>query len=236
MILVSILGDSISTYEGFNPPGYAVFYDKTMQERNGMYSVYDTWWAKVNQALHAYLCVNNSYSGSMVSGISFPSGVSNERLSNLRTEKYIPDYIFIYLGFNDFGRGIRITSDNKRMSFPPNPEFFEDAYDIMLKTVKSYNPMSKIVCGTLIRTKIKGKTEWDFPEKYAGIEFEDYNNVIRYTSQKNGCYLADVGLSGVRYETLDGSHPTKDGHITIAESWIRCLTELDLIKPATETI
>ena len=58
MRLVSIVGDSISTFEGFNPPGYAVFYDKEMIERNGLRTVYDTWWAKVNQALHAFLCVN----------------------------------------------------------------------------------------------------------------------------------------------------------------------------------
>ena len=35
MRLVSIVGDSISTFEGFNPPGYAVFYDKEMIEQNG---------------------------------------------------------------------------------------------------------------------------------------------------------------------------------------------------------
>ena len=59
MILVSIIGDSISTFEHYNPPDYAVFYDKEKQALNGMTSVYDTWWAKVNQALHANLCVNN---------------------------------------------------------------------------------------------------------------------------------------------------------------------------------
>ena len=55
MRLVSIIGDSISTYEGYNPSGYAVFYDQEMCARNGLKSVYDTWWAKVNQFLHAYL-------------------------------------------------------------------------------------------------------------------------------------------------------------------------------------
>ena len=32
---VSILGDSISTFEGCNPHGYAVFYDKEMQKIRG---------------------------------------------------------------------------------------------------------------------------------------------------------------------------------------------------------
>ncbi len=56
-MFVSILGDSISTYSGYNPKGYTVFYDAEMQKRNGLYSAYDTWWAKVNQELRAYLCV-----------------------------------------------------------------------------------------------------------------------------------------------------------------------------------
>ena len=60
MKLVSVFGDSISTFNGFNPNGYAVYYDREQQIANGLNSVYDTWWAKVNQALHAFLCVNNS--------------------------------------------------------------------------------------------------------------------------------------------------------------------------------
>lgn len=82
-MFVSILGDSISTYNGFNPHGYAVFYDEEMQKRNGLNSVYDTWWAKVNQELRAYLCVNNSYSGSRVSGMDFPAGCCLERIMHL---------------------------------------------------------------------------------------------------------------------------------------------------------
>ena len=87
-MLVSFLGDSISTYSGFNPKGYAVFYDEEMQRCNGLNSVYDTWWAKVNLALHAYLCVNNSYSGSRVSGVEFPAGCCSERIMHLHTPKY----------------------------------------------------------------------------------------------------------------------------------------------------
>ena len=92
-MFVSILGDSISTYSGFNPEGYAVFYDEEMPLRNGLNSVYDTWWAKDNQELNAFLRVNNSYSGSMVSGDEFPAGCCRERLMHLHTSEYIPDLI-----------------------------------------------------------------------------------------------------------------------------------------------
>lgn len=36
MLLFSILGDSISTYTGYNPCGYAVFYDDKKCIRNGI--------------------------------------------------------------------------------------------------------------------------------------------------------------------------------------------------------
>lgn len=39
MKYVSILGDSISTYQNFNPDGYAVFYDYEKQIGTGVYSV-----------------------------------------------------------------------------------------------------------------------------------------------------------------------------------------------------
>ena len=227
MTLVSIVGDSVSTYEGYNPEGYAVFYDNKMQVENRMTSVYDTWWAKVNQAMHAYLCVNNSYSGSKVSGVSFPAATSGERLTNLSTKDYSPDVILIYIGFNDFGNGVKVRRDNTNGN--KNLHIFEDAYEHMLVCLKNLYPNTKIVCGTLMRTKIEGNEQWKFPEMFAGIGLENYNDVIRDTVKRQNCYLADVGGLGVRYETLDGSHPTIKGHMTLANAWIMCLKEMNFV-------
>lgn len=233
MRLVSILGDSISTYEGYNPTGYSVFYDKEMQSRNGLTNVYDTWWAKVNQALHAYLCVNNSFSGSRVTGEIFPAAISPERLNNLRTSKYDPDIILIYIGFNDFGHGIKTSQNSLFKSF--NPLLFEDAYNKMLIDIKCIYPTAKVVCGTLMRTRIAGNDNWTFPELYKGTNFEDYNTIIRKVSKKNHCYLADLSARGIRYETVDGSHPTKAGHQEIANAWLSFLTQMDFFRPTIET-
>ncbi|MBQ4512499.1 MAG: hypothetical protein II969_05865 [Anaerolineaceae bacterium] len=232
MILVSIIGDSISTFEGYNPSGYSVFYDTDMQLRNGLTSVYDTWWAKVNQALHAYLCVNNSYSGSRVTGAGFPAASSLERISCLHTRIYRPDMILIYVGFNDFGNGVSIRQ--KKSVFinrKENLSYFEDAYGIMIDRVIERYPRAKVVCGTLMRTRIRNNETWLFPEMYAGEKFEDYNDAIRRIVDIKKVYLADIGSLNIRYETLDGSHPTLEGHQTIADIWIKCLSELALIQP-----
>lgn len=108
---------------------------------------------------------------------------------------------------------------------------FEKAYDSMLKTIKEFYPMAKIICGTLMRTEIKGRNEWNFPECFVGVSLEDYNDAIRRASWKNHCYLADVSVVGAKYETLDGAHPTARGHITIANAWLQCLMALGMLEP-----
>ena len=229
MRFVSIIGDSISTYEGFNPDGYAVFYDRERQIRNNLSSVYDTWWAKVNQALHAYICVNNSYSGSMVSGFGFPAASSEARTGRLHTSRFFPDIILIYIGFNDYGYGVPVRAEGNWGHTIPNWNCFEDAYSQMLSNIKRCYPYATIVCGTLMRTCIAGNDSWSFPENFAGHAFEEYNQAIRRVCKKENCFLADVAAEYPYYETLDGSHPTKNGHITLSKAWISSLSGLGIL-------
>ena len=229
MRFVSIVGDSISTYAGYIPGNYAVFYDYDMQQKNGLTSVYDTWWAKVNQSLHAYLCVNNSYSGSKVTGDTFPAAAAAQRTGGLHTEKYTPDLILIYIGFNDFGNGVPIKAKGFRQYFTHDPACFLDAYSKMLSQIKRNYPDAKIVCGTLVRSALACDMDWKFPECYAGVDFEDYNRAIRQACKKQKCYLADLAALEFRYETLDGSHPTRNGHIALHQAWVRCLSEVGLL-------
>ena len=53
-----------------------------------------------------------------------------------------------------------------------------------------------------------------------------YNDTIRLAVKEEGCLLADLAMSGERYETLDYCHPTKEGHRTIAKLWLNCLNSL----------
>lgn len=223
---VSIVGDSISTYEGYNPKEYAVFYNQEKQRQNGLTSVCDTWWVKVNQAIGAQLCVNDSYSGSKVTGESFPSASSEKRLHNLHNSEQYPDLILFYIGFNDFGSGVPVE---RKMLHPDRDlQFFDQAYEYMISCVDKRYPKAKLVCGTLMRSKIEGDARWNFPEAYAGVKLEQYNHVIRKICKKKKCYLADLSSYNMRYETLDGSHPTKNGHSTIANAWITSLSEMNL--------
>lgn len=235
-MFVSILGDSISTYSGYNPKGYSVYYDEDMQKCNGLKSVYDTWWAKVNQFLGAYLCVNNSYSGSSVSGLVFPAGCCQERVMNMHTSEYTPDLILIYLGFNDFGYGVPISCAPISNKGQTNLQYFEDAYHQMLTGLRYFYSNAKIICATLMRTTLQGNSKWAFPERLCGIRLEEYNDAIRRAAANCHIDLVDLAKFHVsfsdfskrdsRYETLDGTHPTAKGHQMIADEWITCLSNI----------
>ena len=79
----SILGDSISTFEGCNPTGFRVFYEGERCAATGVREARDTWWAQVVDALGGELLANGSFSGSMVEGAGFPAGDSAERVAAL---------------------------------------------------------------------------------------------------------------------------------------------------------
>jgi len=219
MSRISIVGDSISTFQGYNPKGYDVFYDEEKCTINGITSVKDTWWHKVISARKSRLCVNNAYSGSRVSGKTNQSARSDARTSLLHRTFLKPDLILIYIGFNDFGNGIPIR---KPGAVGTGDSFYESYIDMLGKIKRNY-PKSRIVCATLLRTVVKDEPDFIFPEKWQGVAFEDYNNAIRDAVKEMNVELADLAETGIKYETLDGTHPTVSGHNTIAKVWLECI-------------
>ncbi len=63
--LISVYGDSISTYLGYIPAAYACFYPASYAD---VQDVNDTWWQKAINDVGATLCNNASWSGSKVAG------------------------------------------------------------------------------------------------------------------------------------------------------------------------
>lgn len=221
---ISIIGDSISTYYGFVPDGYKVYYNEEIALENQLTSVDDTWWKIVCKHLGAEICVNNSYSGSRVSGNGFPCASSDERTSSLHTEGATPDLILLYIGANDFGRGIGI----KENPFFYKEAIFYDAYKEMLQKIMHNYPDSQIVCATLMKSSVKGNPQWEYPRSKTGISLEEYNEAIREIANNVGVLVADLEALNTPYETLDTLHPTREGHKTIANAWITHLNKMGI--------
>ena len=211
---ISILGDSISTFSGFNPEGYQVFYDPFTQRNLGVHSVNDTWWKKVLHYLDAGLCVNASYSGRRVSGSTAFAGCSLESIRDLSTKKDTPQIILIWLGINDWGFKVPVNRTGIARE-----DSFDRAYRRMLSRIRNMFPKSRIVCGTLMETCIRGSSQ----QGVSLAMVESYNTVIRQFNDDRHIFVADLGKAEMKYETEDGIHPTGRGHGEIARAWITAM-------------
>ena len=76
---ISILGDSISTLEGYNKSPFAEFYNGGHKLLYNVHGISDTWWGMLIEHLSGKLLSNDSYSGTMVS--NNPRGNSVDRKS-----------------------------------------------------------------------------------------------------------------------------------------------------------
>ena len=148
---VSILGDSISTYTGYIPSDYSIFYP----ENGGITDVKDTWWMRVIDGSNAVFCADASYSGSTTSGVSTEQndgrpGVSDRRIGDLTSPDGMkPDVILVYMGANDLLVNIPIgDNDGTRTVAEGDIENFTDAYTLMLDKVKKAYPDAQVYCIT----------------------------------------------------------------------------------------
>ncbi len=219
----SILGDSISTLEGFNPKGYNVFYKDENCDKSGIHKMKDTWWGKVIDFFGGKLLVNNSWSGSRVTKLPdsnqlFPSACSDERIAGLHIGNVTPDVIMIYLGTNDWCFGV----DRKNTENPKNElEYFDIAYDRMLEKLKANYPSAEIWCFSLSSTFMSNNPSFVFPKIYYGNNIDDYNKIIYDIAEKQKCKYIRLWRDEIPYDSMDGTHPNLNGMRTLATKIIR---------------
>lgn len=224
--LFSFMGDSITTLEGFNPPGYSVFYDSSICLRAGIGGVTDTWWGKVVDSVHGKLLVCDAWSGCRVSRLPganglFPSGCSNERIDALKKNGQLPDVIVIYLGTNDWAYGVPVRYSRKESADPYG--CFDQSYKTMLKGIRASYPKAQVWCCTLCPTYIEKKPEFHFPFSYGGFHMGEYNKVIRRLAKRYKAGLIDFYADGVTYDSIDGTHPSALGMSSLADMCVKCL-------------
>lgn len=217
----SILGDSISTLEGYIPNGYKAFYEGDICEKAGIKTPEDTWWGKVINFFCGNLLVNNSWSGSRVTRLPnseklFPSGCSNERTGGLHINNIKPDVIIVYLGTNDWAKGAEKHCVDYILTEDFHCQSFDFAYSMLITKLKSNYPDSEIWCCTLNTTFMSSNQNFKFPHKYGGNHIDEYNRIIRESAQINKCKVIDLYNYKIPYDTIDGTHPNADGMNTIA--------------------
>lgn len=229
----SIMGDSISTFEGYIPSGYNNSYNGVY---GGVIVVEDTWWYKTILALQGKLGVCNAGGSSTVAGDSnykMSSDARTNRLGFKLNGVYTrPDIIIIEGGINDFTEFPVGTYDCKS----PIPTYpctdFKSAYACMLNKIKTEYPLAEIYCCTLF---VGGKTTFSFPitNKF-GDSLEDYNNAIRDVAALFGAKVIDFSTCGLTYYSnnkytvndgrlYDDLHPNVNGMSLLANECIKTI-------------
>lgn len=221
----SILGDSISTFQGYIPEGYYDFFPANGEVKE----VKDTWWHIAAGDLELTLYVNGSSSGATVAGDS--TGEENPQCAcnEFRTNDLAgpggacPDEIIVYLGTNDLLNGVPL-GDNDGMGVVTVGEIdtFSDAYTLMIDKLQANYPSAQIYCCTLLRIGDHG-TQTPYVEFVNGQQLTaaDYGEVITRIAENKGLSVIDLYNCGITIENLeemtsDGVHPTAAGMRQIA--------------------
>lgn len=220
----SILGDSISTLEGFHPRGNKVYYTGENAGQTGVRNPEDTWWGQVIRFFGGELLVNDSWSGCRVTRYpdwrdQYPSAVSDQRTGNLHLGEILPDVILVYLGINDWGNGVPLGIGENQDTF------FAPAYRQMLSKLRGNYPNAEIWCCTLNTTFMSANPNFAFRNELFGTDIREYNEQISAAAQELGCRVLDLYGQQVPFDTVDSTHPTARGMDTMAALVVRRMAD-----------
>lgn len=199
--MLSILGDSVSTYEGASNNASA---NKTTYHNPYFYCdpfpLEKTYWKRLIDNLGLTLCVNNSWSGGNLSGRDMESSGVNRAQNLSRDDGTSPDIIIVFMGLNDLGRNVDASL------------FFSD-YEKALLTIKEKHPSAKVCCVNL--------PDRDISFKKRTLLFNEQIEKATKSVGEN-FFIADLFNSRLNNDfyymnTVDGLHPDEDGMKIIAE-------------------
>lgn len=229
---VSILGDSISTYEGISNNGAlnstisinAVYYP-TRHAADDQFAASETYWSRIIAKYDMNLLVNNSASGSLVvedvddtrpSGIKRCTELHDNRGENAGTE---PDIIAVYMGTNDLNKGKPLAELNddiyaavmKEDGTYITPTTFTEGYIIMLDKITKRYSNADVFCFTLLPS-----------DRTVYALLNQFNDQIRTIAAHYGLTVVDIAEdSGItranRAKYMRGSHPGAEGMGLIAD-------------------
>ena len=230
---LSILGDSISTYDGWVMEGAAIFYPFD----GDLTDVSQTWWMRLIDDTGMELCANDSSSGSTCVGDSLDVGdpkygCSSYRLSFLTGKQgKMPDVIIVYMGTNDLLIGIPIgDNDGTKLVEEGMIDNFSDAYCLILDKLASEYPSAEIYCCTLPQIGNWGTNQaFDILENKLGLTSQDYSDQIEVIAGNKGVLVIDLSDCGIEISNLnemttDGVHFTPVGMEYIEQAMLSGLT------------
>lgn len=205
-----IFGDSYSTFEGYIPEGYDVYYFDGRSSTD-VTRVQETWWHLLCREANLNLIHNNSWSGSTIGYTGYRGtdcSASSSFIYRLRKlaesgffEENEIDTVFVFGGTNDSWSNAPL-GEAKFSDWEEKDLFFVlPAIGYFLHALKALLPKAKIYC--LINTEIK----------------EEIISCLQEASKK-------YGITTVSFDTIDktNGHPTVQGMKDIKNSVLKALS------------
>lgn len=193
-----IIGDSYSTFEGYIPDGYEIYYSKNKRPETDVTKVSETWWYQLLEETNLNLILNNSWSGSPICYLGYNNTDCSKtssfiyRLRKLISEGFFLknkiDTVLLFGGTNDNYCGAPL-GERKYEGFTEGDfNFVLPAICYFLKLLKETLPDAKIYC--LINTDLRPEIE----------------SCLKETSER-------YGITPITFETIDKycGHPTIKG-------------------------
>ena len=203
-VKVSLLGDSITTYQGYTP--YSNNYQYPKSGYTGFDSVTKTWWHQLiyKKMKDAGLEVNSSYTGTCVqntTSVGHPGLGFLQRYSELGN----PDVIIVNGGTNDsWSFKLPVGSLDFSIATDDLDTYqFAQAYDKLIRLLRQKYPSAKICC-------VIGDAVMD-------VSYTDYAQVIRDVCSHYSLPYAEVVFADRAASTYDSVHPNVEGMADMAE-------------------
>ena len=239
--IISILGDSISTFQGYIPEADGVnlrhFY--TYPSERLLDDANETWWMQVINQLGGQLGVNESWSGTRFSNYSSRNEQkvgkdvcmsSITRIKNLGSNG-TPDVILVYGGTNDVGNRVDLgvfKPEKAPTEVDLDAIMWDDfckAFTAAIMRLQHFYPDAEIYIMLPTHTEYFGEAN-----------FTPYLNVMQEVCDHYGIETIDLRKSGINLNHLpDGVHPNEDGMDLITDEVIKNMMHTHSYTIAEET-
>ena len=228
--VISILGDSISTFAGYIPvaDGFNLEHLSRYPQDNLVTDVNETWWMQIIDQLDAKLGINDSWRGATVSGaapVTTGTTGANAAMANLNRIQNLgsngtPNVILFYGGTNDLAHVSKVGSFDPATA-PSQVDLttaswdnLADGYVHTLLRLKHYYPDAIIVAMLPTYTA----------SYYSNTKLAQANELLAKICEHYSVPYVDLRDSGVTAEYLpDGIHPGAEGMDMITDAVLEVL-------------
>ncbi len=150
-----ILGDSYSTFKGYIPSGYSIYYSPERVNEPRVPTVEETWWYPLIEECGGTLIENNSWSGSTVCHTGYngadTSGTSSfvHRLDTLRDSGFFLkdkiDTVLIFGGTNDSWARVSVGDFIYSDWTPESLYYFRPALAYIISSLREFVPSARLL-------------------------------------------------------------------------------------------